>query len=180
LSSLLAFHVLGDSYGAVDGSIAARTSIYNSKEKMINTVGKPIRGSVVRIIDDNANEVLHDEKGEITGMSVHGGNLINAEACSIIASEGLDENGFFHSGDIGSFDEDGYLKIIDRKKDMILRGGQNIFPGEIEELLMRHPNVARIAIVGMPDRELGERAKEDRMNIVRGPIIIKEGRYCFK
>ena len=157
-----------NSYGVVDGSIATRTCIHDTKEKMINTVGKPIRGLVVKIIDDNGNEVPPGEKGEIMGMAVHGGDLINAETCDISISEAWDQNGFFHTGDLGSFDEDGYLKVIDRKKDMILRGAQNIFPSEIEGLLLKHPNVTRVAVIGMPDRELGER--------VCAYVVPKEGK----
>jgi acyl-CoA synthetase (AMP-forming)/AMP-acid ligase II len=69
-----------------------------------------------------------------------------------------DDQGFFHSGDVGEFDDRGYLRIVGRTKDMILRGGTNIFPREVEELLHEHPEVAGVAIVGIPDARLGERA----------------------
>jgi non-ribosomal peptide synthetase component E (peptide arylation enzyme) len=72
--------------------------------------------------------------------------------------EAYDENDIVHSGDIGIMDDKGNIRIVGRTKDMILRGGQNIFPKEIEDLLMKHPKVKDVAIVGMPDKDLGEKA----------------------
>ncbi len=156
------FHDMGiktiNSYGIVDGSIATRTCINDTRDKMINTAGKSIRGISIKIIDPDGNEVPEGVEGEIVGMAVRGGNIIDAETCDITPLEGVDENGFFHTGDVGFLDEDGYLTVIDRMKDMILRGGQNIFPSEIEGLLLKHPFVADVAVVGMPDKELGEKA----------------------
>jgi len=73
---------------------------------------------------------------------------------AILEPQCLDD--LFHSGDIGKFDEDGYLYITDRVKDMIIRGGENIYPREIEELLFRHPQVAEVAVLGLPDPKWGE------------------------
>src|ERR1019366_5145931 len=67
--------------------------------------------------------------------------------------------GWFHTGDIGVFDEDGFLTIVDRKKDMILRGGMNVYPREIEEVLMTHPSISLAAVIGVPDDRLGEEIK---------------------
>ena len=67
--------------------------------------------------------------------------------------------GWFHTGDIGTLDEDGYLTIVDRRNDMILRGGFNVYPREIEELMMTHPAVALVAVIGVPDERLGEEVK---------------------
>jgi long-chain acyl-CoA synthetase len=69
------------------------------------------------------------------------------------------KGGWFHTGDIGIIDADGYVSIVDRKKDMILRGGMYVFPREIEELLMSHPSVALAAVIGVPDDRLGEEIK---------------------
>ena len=68
-------------------------------------------------------------------------------------------NGWFHTGDIGTLDADGYLTIVDRKKDMILRGGFNVYPREIEELMLTHPAVSLVAVIGIPDERLGEEVK---------------------
>ena len=67
--------------------------------------------------------------------------------------------GWFHSGDLGRLDEDGYLAIVDRKKDMVIRGGFNVYPREMEEVLMTHPAVSLCAVVGIPDERLGEEVK---------------------
>jgi long-chain acyl-CoA synthetase len=75
------------------------------------------------------------------------------------ATEEATRNGWFHTGDIGVFDADGYLAIVDRKKDMILRGGFNVYPRELEEVLLTHPAVALAAVVGIPDERLGEEVK---------------------
>ena len=69
------------------------------------------------------------------------------------------KNGWFHSGDIGVFDEDGYLSIVDRKKEMILRGGYNIYPRELEEVIMTHPAVSLVAVIGVPCDKMGEEVK---------------------
>jgi long-chain acyl-CoA synthetase len=68
-------------------------------------------------------------------------------------------NGWFHTGDIGAIDSDGYLTIVDRKKDMILRGGFSVYPRELEEIIMTHPAVSLVAVVGVPDERLGEEVK---------------------
>jgi long-chain acyl-CoA synthetase len=68
-------------------------------------------------------------------------------------------DGWFHTGDVGSLDADGYLSIVDRKKDMIIRGGFNVYPREIEEVMLTHPAVAMAAVVGIPDERLGGRVK---------------------
>ena len=75
------------------------------------------------------------------------------------ATEEVMRNGWFHTGDIGILDSDGYLSIVDRKKDMILRGGFNVYPRELEEVLLTHPAVAMAAVVGVPDERLGEEVK---------------------
>jgi long-chain acyl-CoA synthetase len=82
------------------------------------------------------------------------------------ATEEVTRNGWFHTGDIGVFDPDGYLSIVDRKKDMILRSGFNVYPRELEEVLVTHPAVAMAAVVGIPDPRVGEEVKA---YIVRRP-----------
>ena len=75
------------------------------------------------------------------------------------ATEDAMRHGWFHTGDIGVLDADGYLSIVDRKKDMIIRGGFNVYPREIEEVMLTHPAVALAAVVGVPDERLGEEVK---------------------
>ena len=76
-------------------------------------------------------------------------------------------NGWFHTGDIGIMDEEGYLAIVDRKRDMILRGGYNIYPRELEEVIMTHPAVSLVAVIGVPDGKMGEE--------VKAFLVLKEG-----
>ena len=84
------------------------------------------------------------------------GGYLNAKA---LDAETLDANGFFRTGDVGRLDEDGYLFITDRAKDMIVSGGVNIYPAEIEAAILRHPAVQDVAVIGIPDEEFGEQVK---------------------
>ena len=118
--------------------------------------GKPIWGCQIKIVDDNGNTLPPGKEGEvlIRGVNVMKGYYKQPEATAQIL-----KNGWFYSGDIGKLDEEGYLYIVGRKKDMILRGGFNIYPREIEELLYEHPAVAEAAVVGVKHDELGEEIK---------------------
>lgn len=127
------------------------------------TVGFPIFGVDVRCVDEEGRPVAVGERGEVVvrGPSVMKGYYNRPEA-----TEEATRNGWFHTGDIGVFDADGYLAIVDRKKDMILRGGFNVYPRELEEVLLTHPAVSMAAVVGVPDPRLGEEVKA---YIVRKP-----------
>jgi long-chain acyl-CoA synthetase len=118
--------------------------------------GKPIWGCQVKIVDDEGRTLPVGKEGQvwIRGVNVMKGYYKQPEATAQVI-----KNGWFHSGDIGKLDEDGYLYIVGRKKDMILRGGYNIYPREIEELLYEHPAVAEAAVVGVKHEELGEEIK---------------------
>ena len=120
------------------------------------TVGFPIFGVDVRCVDDEGRPVPVGERGEVVvrGPSVMKGYYNRPEA-----TEEATRNGWFHTGDIGVFDGDGYLSIVDRKKDMILRGGFNVYPRELEEVLLTHPAVSLAAVVGVPDPRMGEEVK---------------------
>ncbi len=129
------------------------------------TVGFPIFGVDVRCVDDSGRPVAVGERGEVVvrGPSVMKGYYNRPEA-----TEEATRNGWFHTGDIGVFDEDGYLSIVDRKKDMILRGGFNVYPRELEEVLLTHPAVSLAAVIGVPDARMGEEVKAF---IVRKPGV---------
>jgi long-chain acyl-CoA synthetase len=118
--------------------------------------GKPIWGCQIKIVDDAGNTLPPEKEGEvlIRGVNVMKGYYKQPEATAQILKDG-----WFYSGDIGKLDEEGYLYIVGRKKDMILRGGFNIYPREIEELLYEHPAVAEAAVVGVKHEELGEEIK---------------------
>lgn len=116
------------------------------------SVGPPIAGTDIRIVDDDGNEVPTGEAGEIVGMSggMMQGYLNRPEATEEVVW--LNEHGepYLRSGDIGRLDEDGFLYILDRKKDMIVSGGHNIFASDIEEVLIRHPDVYEAAVIAVP------------------------------
>lgn len=122
-------------------------------EARIASVGITRSGVEVRVVDAHERELPPGEIGEIIvrGEVVMSGYWNNPEA-SVTALR----NGWLHTGDLGTFDEDGFLTLKDRSKDLIISGGANIYPREIEEVLLTHPGVAEAAIVGRPDREWGE------------------------
>ncbi|HRA54059.1 MAG TPA: long-chain fatty acid--CoA ligase [Thermoflexales bacterium] len=120
------------------------------------SIGTPVYGVDIRLVDDADKDVAVGELGEILirGFNVMKGYYKRPEA----TAEAM-RNGWFHTGDIAKKDEDGYLYIMDRKKDMIIRGGFNIYPRELEEVMITHPGVSLVAVVGMKDDALGEEVK---------------------
>jgi long-chain acyl-CoA synthetase len=120
------------------------------------TVGQPVFGVEVRCVDLEGVPLPAGQRGEIVvrGPSIMKGYHNRPEATAEVM-----RNGWFHTGDIGLLDEDGYLSVVDRKKDMILRGGFNVYPRELEEVLMTHPAISLAAVVGVPDERLGEEVK---------------------
>lgn len=117
------------------------------------TVGLPVFGVEIRCVDDDDRPVPPGERGEVVAR---GPNVMKGYYGRPADTAESLRGGWFHTGDIGILDADGYLSIVDRKKDMILRGGMNVYPREIEEVLMTHPAVALCAVVGTPDDRLGE------------------------
>lgn len=120
------------------------------------TVGQAIFGVDVKCFDENDNEVPRGTRGEIV---IRGSNVMKGYYKRPDATAEAFRNGWFHTGDIGIMDDEGYLSIVDRKKDMILRGGYNIYPRELEEVIMTHPAVSLVAVVAVPDERLGEEVK---------------------
>jgi long-chain acyl-CoA synthetase len=120
------------------------------------TVGQPLYGVEVACLDDDDKPVPTGDRGEVC---IRGHNIMKGYYKRPQETAEVMRNGWFHSGDIGTIDADGYLSIVDRKKDMILRGGLNVYPRELEELLMTHPAVSLVAVIGVPDERLGEEVK---------------------
>jgi long-chain acyl-CoA synthetase len=120
------------------------------------TVGLPIFGVDVRCFDEHDRPVAAGQRGEVV---VRGPNVMKGYYANPDATAEAKRGGWFRTGDIGQFDADGYLSIVDRKKDMILRGGFNVYPREVEETLLTHPAVSLAAVVGVPDERLGEEIK---------------------
>ncbi len=144
-----------NTYGTFDGGLIAQTSVWDSENARYSTVGSPPDGMVVKLLDEKGNE---GNEGEVVfyGSTTAGGYYKDPEATlATWGSLGLD--GRFKSGDLGTWDNEGKLKIIGRIKNIIIRGGQNIYPAEIEGLLMTHPKIREVAIIPMPDKIMGEK-----------------------
>jgi long-chain acyl-CoA synthetase len=144
--------VLVEGYGLSEGTCASTINPIDGVRKP-GTVGLAMPGQEVEVMDEQGNILAQGERGEVVirGPVVMRGYLNKPEetAKTIV-------DGWLHTGDVGIFDEDGYLKIVDRIKDMIIRGGENIYPKEIESALYTHEGILEAAVVGRPDDVLGE------------------------
>jgi acyl-CoA synthetase (AMP-forming)/AMP-acid ligase II len=141
-------------YGMLEVGCQCLTRIEDEPEAVCGLVGHSIAQMENIVVDDQGREAAPGVTGEILtrGPSVAIGYYNNPEA-----NKAFRADGWFHTGDLGVFDERGYLKIVGRKKEMLIRGGANIYPREIEEVLYQHPKVRDAAVVGVPDPRLGER-----------------------
>ncbi|HZW84220.1 MAG TPA: AMP-binding protein [Candidatus Deferrimicrobium sp.] len=143
-------------YGQTESSpVITQTRIDDSLELRVSTVGRALAGVEVKIVDPVTNaEMPCGQQGELCarGYSIMAGyyNMPQATAMAV------DEEGWLHTGDLAVMDEEGYCNITGRLKDMIIRGGENIYPKEIEEFLYRHPKIADVQVVGLPDEKYGE------------------------
>ena len=143
---------IAEGYGLTEASPNITTNVYGSAR--IGSVGRAVWGVAIRIVDESGAVVAPGERGEVIarGPGIMKGYFRNAEAtASAIRSDWL------YTGDIGRLDADGYLYIVDRKKDIIICGGYNIYPREVEEVLYAHPDVLEVALIGWPDAKLGEK-----------------------
>ncbi|MBL4781646.1 MAG: AMP-binding protein [Porticoccaceae bacterium] len=142
-------------YGQTELSpVSHATEPDDALEKRVGTVGKPCPHLETKIVDDNNRVVAIGDKGEICtrGYAVMRGYWDDAEK----TRETIDEGGWLHSGDIGIMDDEGYVRVTGRIKDMIIRGGENIYPREVEEFLYTHDKIQEVQIVGVPDEKFGE------------------------
>lgn len=133
------------------------------KRRRPGSCGMPI-GNEMKVVDDDDNEVPDGSLGEIV---LRGENILKAYYKNPAATDTAFRNGWFHTGDVGYRDADGFFYIVDRKSDMIIRGGENIYPREIDEVLYEHRAVAAAAVIGVPDELYGEE--------VAGFVVLKEG-----
>jgi len=153
-----------EGYGLSESSPAAAFN-HPHRERKVGSIGTPIEGVQMRVVDLNGAEVPQGHTGEIQirGHNVMKGywNLPDATKATI------SPDGWLATGDVGRVDEDGYFYIVDRTKDLIIRGGYNVYPREIEEVLYEHPDVAEAAVIGVPHDSLGEE--------VGAAVALKEG-----
>ena len=141
-------------YGSTEHPTISAANTNDPDRQRAFTDGRLLRGVSIRLVDDDGHDVLAGEEGEIWS---NGPELIVGYTDPIKNAESFVDNIWFKTGDVGRLDEDGYLSITDRKKDIIIRGGENISSREIEEVLHRHPSIEDVAVVPMPDPVMGER-----------------------
>jgi len=149
--------LLVEYYGMTEGG-GTTLLICNQFPYKLATVGRPIEGHDIRLIDDDGVEVDAGEVGEVVGRSpaMMSGYFGRKEASTAAEWFDTDGNRFIRHGDVGRFDEDGFLTLLDRKKDLIISGGFNIYPSDLEAILATHPEVADCTVVGMPSEAWGE------------------------
>jgi long-chain acyl-CoA synthetase len=169
--------VILEGYGMTE---TASTTTFNpsAAERRAYSVGKPIWGTQTQVWDEDGRPLPPgpEHVGEIVtrGLHVMKGYLNNPEATAATFTRD-----WLHTGDLGYFDEDGFLFIVSRKKELIIRGGYNVYPSEIENVLLTHPAVAEAAVVGIPDERLGEEVMA--VVITRSAASLAEGEltvYC--
>ncbi|MDX6581845.1 MAG: long-chain acyl-CoA synthetase [Solirubrobacterales bacterium] len=153
-----------EGYGLSETSPVASFN-HPDRESKPGSIGTPLEGVEMKVVDDDGNEVPQGEPGEILirGHNVMKGYWNRPDA----TAEAISDDGWFASGDMATIDEDGYFFIVDRKKDLIIRGGYNVYPREIEEVIYEHPAVREAAVIGVPHDELGEE--------VGAAVALKEG-----
>ncbi|HZG48586.1 MAG TPA: long-chain fatty acid--CoA ligase [Thermoleophilaceae bacterium] len=153
-----------EGYGLSETSPVASFN-HPDRERKPGSIGTPIEGVEMQVWDDQGNQLPQGEVGEIVirGHNIMKGYWNRPEA----TEEAIGEDGWFRSGDMARVDEDGYFFIVDRKKDLIIRGGYNVYPREVEEVLYEHPAIQEAAVVAVPDEALGEE--------VGAAVVLKQG-----
>jgi long-chain acyl-CoA synthetase len=156
--------IILEGYGLSETSPVASFN-HPDRERKPGSIGTPIEGVEMQVWDDDGNEVPQGEVGEIV---IRGHNIMKGYWNRDDANkEAITGEGWFRTGDMAKMDEDGYFFIVDRKKELIIRGGYNVYPREIEEVLYEHPAVQEAAVIGVPHDELGEE--------VGAAVVLKDG-----
>ncbi len=153
-----------EGYGMSEGAPVV-TFNHIKEGRKPGSIGTPVWGVEVKIVDENDQEVPVGEKGELLfrGHNVMKGYYKKPEANAISL-----RGGWMHSGDVAIKDEDGYFYIVDRTKDMVIRGGLNVYPREVEEVMMKHEAISLVAVIGVPHEEQGEE--------IKAFVVLKEGK----
>ncbi len=153
-------------YGLTEFGAVSRTP-NGDRGRHLGSVGQPLPGIEIRVVDDAGMPVSQGELGEV---AVRGASRQREYLGAPEATEGTWRNGWLHTGDLGHLDDDGFLWITGRKKELIIRGGYNITPGEIEDVLYSHPDVVEAAVAGIPHDVLGED--------VGAWVVLRDGSEC--
>jgi acyl-CoA synthetase (AMP-forming)/AMP-acid ligase II len=154
---------LNEFYGATEIGIATNLGPEDQRRK-VRSVGRPIPGFHIRLLDEDGKDVPVGEVGEIY---IRGPILIREYYQNPEATTAARRGPWFTLGDMGTFDEEGFLHIVDRRKDMIITGGEHVFPTELESVLHTHPAVGAVAVVGIPDKRWGE--------VILAAVVLKPG-----
>lgn len=152
-----------EGYGMSEGSPVV-TFNQLSVGRKAGSIGTPVWGVEVKIVDENDHEVPAGEKGELI---YRGPNVMKGYYKRPAVNEVVLRNGWMHSGDVATKDEDGFFYIVDRTKDMIIRGGLNVYPREVEEVMMKNEAISLVAVIGIPHEEMGED--------IKACVVLKEG-----
>ena len=144
-----------EGYGMSEGSPVV-TFNHLEDERIPGSIGKPVWGVEVKLVDDDGKEVPVGKKGELL---YRGHNVMKGYYKKPEANAKTLKGGWLHSGDVAIKDEKGYYYIVDRTKDMIIRGGLNVYPREVEETMMKHEAISLVAVIGIPDPKMGEEIK---------------------
>jgi len=146
---------LSEGYGLTESSPVVTTNPIDGSARL-GSIGLPLPSTDVRIVDEGGNVLPAGEVGE---LQVKGPQVMKGYYNKFQETEDMIKDGWLCTGDIASMDEDGYFRIVDRKKDMILVSGFNVYPNEIEDVISQHPKVAEVAAIGIPDEKSGEVVK---------------------
>ncbi len=163
-----------EGYGLTESSPAATFNPLHGKSRL-GTIGIPLSSTVLKIADEQGNELPYGEVGEIL---IQGPQVMKGYFNRPDESAKVLKNGWLHTGDMAIMDEDGFVKIVDRKKDMILVSGFNVYPNEIEDVVAMHPKVLEVAAIGIPNEKSGELVK---IFVVKKDKSLKEDeliQYC--
>ena len=146
---------LVEGYGLTETSPVVTINPLDGTNK-IGTIGLPIPQTDIKFIDDSGKEVSHGERGEIC---VFGPQVMEGYWKRESDTKEIIKDGWLHTGDIGLIDDDGFIKIVDRKKEMVLVSGFNVFPNEVEHVISSHPKVLEVGVIGVPDKKTSEAVK---------------------
>jgi long-chain acyl-CoA synthetase len=152
-----------EGYGLSETSPVA-SSNHPGRPRKPGSIGTPLREVEMKVVDENDEEVPQGEVGEIV---IRGHNVMKGYWQRPEATEEAMRGGWFHTGDMAKVDEEGYFFIVDRKKDLIIRGGYNVYPREVEEILYEHPKIREAAVIGVPHDEWGEE--------IGAAVVVHEG-----
>ncbi len=152
-----------EGYGLSETSPVASFN-HPDRERKIGSIGTPIEGVEMKVVDDDGEEVDQGEVGEII---IKGHNVMKGYWDREDATKESVKDGWFYTGDMAKVDDEGYFFIVDRKKELIIRGGYNVYPREVEEVLYEHPAVLEAAVIGVEDPKMGEE--------VGAAVVVKDG-----